>query len=140
MHYNALIPELSVTNCAASIKFYCDILGFMVIYGRKDEGFAFLERDGAQLMLDEIGKGRTWMYPNAPLERPLGRGVNLQIRVATIAPLLEAIATHNIPLFLPVEEKWYRRDDDEIGQRQFIVADPDGYLLRFYEAIGVRKC
>ncbi|OGT39715.1 MAG: glyoxalase [Gammaproteobacteria bacterium RIFCSPHIGHO2_12_FULL_38_14] len=140
MHYNALIPELAVTSCNTSLKFYCHVLGFTVMYERKDDGFAFLERDGAQLMLDEIGKGRTWMHPGAPLERPLGRGVNLQIKVAAIAPLLEAIATHNIPLFLPVEEKWYRRDDDEIGQRQFIVADPDGYLLRFYEAIGVRKC
>ena len=140
MNYATLIPELAVTDCEKSIIFYRDTLGFNVAYERKDEGFVFLEREGAQLMLDEIGKGRTWMHPNVPLERPLGRGVNLQIRVAAIAPLLEAIARHNIPLFLPPEEKWYRRGDDEIGQRQFIVTDPDGYLLRFYEEIGIRKC
>ena len=42
-------------------------------------------------------------------------------------------------LFLPLEEKWYRRDDVEIGVRQFIVQDPDGYLLRLSEGIGTRS-
>ena len=30
------------------------------------------------------------------------------------------------------EESWYRRGSEENGNRQFVVADPDGYLLRFY--------
>jgi hypothetical protein len=25
-----------------------------------------------------------------------------------------------------------------VGNRQFVVADPDGYLLRFHEALGTR--
>ena len=139
MHYNALIPELAVANCNTSLKFYCNILGFTVLYGREDEGFAFLERNGGQLMLDEINKGRTWTHSNVPLEKPLGRGINLQIRVELIAPLLNSIEQNNIPLFLPSEEKWYHRGDEEVGHRQFIVADPDGYLLRFYECIGIRN-
>ncbi len=129
MNYATLIPEFAVTNCSTSLKFYCDILGFIIVYERKDEGFAFLEREGAQLMLDQIGKGRTWTHPNAPLEKPLGRGVSLQIQVKAVAPLLDTIAAHNILLFLPLEEKWYRRGDEEVGHHQFIVADPDGYLL-----------
>lgn len=31
-----------------------------------------------------------------------------------------------------------RSDDVEIGVRQFLVQDPDGYLLRFSEWIGDR--
>ena len=139
LNYAILIPELAVTNCAASLRFYCDILGFMIVYERKEEGFAFQERDGAQLMLDQIDKGRTWPHPDAPLEKPLGHGVNLQIRVKSITPLLDALTAHNIPLFLSLEEKWYRRAGKEIGHRQFIVTDPDGYLLRFYEPIEIRK-
>ncbi len=138
MNYAILTPELAVTNCNDSLKFYRDVLGFTVVYERKDEGFAFLERDGAQLMLDEIGKGRTWTHPHAPLEKPLGRGVNLQIKVKSITTLLNTIGKHNITLFLSPEEKWYRRGDEEIGHRQFIVADPDGYLLRFYEYINIK--
>ena len=126
-----------MASCNASLKFYCDVLNFTVVYERKTEGFAFLDRDGAQLMLDEIGKGRTWTHPHAQLEKPLGHGVNLQIKVESITPLLNAIEKYNITLFLSPEEKWYRRGDEEIGHRQFIVADPDGYLLRFYEHIGI---
>jgi len=39
---------------------------------------------------------------------------------------------------MPVEDKWYRRDDSEVGQRQFVVADPDGYLLRLAQPPGRR--
>ena len=38
-----------------------------------------------------------------------------------------------------IEDKWYRADDIEIGNRQFIVLDPDGYMLRFAEELGERK-
>jgi lactoylglutathione lyase len=40
--------------------------------------------------------------------------------------------------FLPVEERWYRRDNIEIGVRQFAVQDPDGYLIRLSQSIGDR--
>lgn len=36
------------------------------------------------------------------------------------------------------EERWYERDADAIGVRQFAVQDPDGYLLRFSQTLGVR--
>ncbi len=42
------------------------------------------------------------------------------------------------PTFLPLEEKWYRRDEVALGVRQFIVQDPDGYLLRLSQDIGTR--
>ena len=45
----------------------------------------------------------------------------------------------DVKLFLEVEEKWYRVDDQEAGNRQFLVMDPDGYLLRFTEDLGVRQ-
>ena len=72
MNFNALIPELAVSNCKASLAFYRDILGFYVVYERIDEGFAFLELGNAQLMLDEIGQGRTFENPSIPFEKPLG--------------------------------------------------------------------
>ena len=39
---------------------------------------------------------------------------------------------------MPLEERWYRREDEELGNRQFVVADPDGYLLRFFTNLGTR--
>ncbi|MGR6431784.1 bleomycin resistance protein [Rhizobium sp. PAMB 3174] len=133
---NALVPELAVTDCAASLSFYCDLLGFNVLYERPEEGFAFLARGEAQLMLDEIGKGRT--FEPAPLTPPLGLGVNFQILVTDLAAILDRLQNAGVDLFLPLEEKWYRRDDHEVGNRQFIIADPDGYLLRLFEDCGER--
>jgi hypothetical protein len=112
-------------------------LGFTVAYQRPEEGFAFLEFGDAQLMLDEIGEGRTFEVAG-PLSRPLGRGLNLQIRVDSVLPLLASLELATWSLYLPLEEKWYRRDDQVLGNRQFVVADPDGYLLRFFEPLGTR--
>jgi hypothetical protein len=43
------------------------------------------------------------------------------------------------PIFLPMEERWYRLNNEESGNRQFVVMDPDGYLLRFWHDLGKQK-
>lgn len=136
MDFNALIPELSVTDCQRSLDFYTRVLGFAVDYQREEEGFAFLSLGQAQLMIDQINQGRTWQ--TGEFEYPLGRGINLQIEVKSIGPLLDGLARENIDLFLPPEDKWYRVGEHEEGNRQFIVSDPDGYLLRFTQDLGQR--
>lgn len=134
---NQLVPELSITNLQKSLDFYIDILGFTVAFKRPEEGFAFITLGNAQLMLDEIGKGRTWR--TGELTLPLGRGINFQIQVESVDHLLDKLKEKDIKLFLELEEKWYRVDDHEAGQKQFCVQDPDGYLLRFFEDLGTRK-
>lgn len=62
----------------------------------------------------------------------------MQIRVPDVGPLLRSLAQHEVKLFLPVEDRWYRVGAEESGNRQFVVADPDGYLLRFYQRLGTR--
>jgi catechol 2,3-dioxygenase-like lactoylglutathione lyase family enzyme len=131
---NPLVPELSVSDLAASLHFYRDLLGFGVVYDRPAEGFAFLERDGCQLMLDQIGLSRTW--ETGPLQHPLGRGVNLQLRVADLDALLARLEAGAVRLFLPVETKAYHVAGSLKTQRQFCVQDPDGYLLRFCEQLA----
>lgn len=134
----SLVPELEVTDTPASLTFYTQVLGFDVVYDRPEEGFAYLRLGTAELMLDQYSLGRTFDTSDAPMTRPFGRGINLQIRVADIAPMLANLAARNYPLHLPVEDRWYRKDNLETGNRQFIVADPDGYLLRFYQDLGER--
>ena len=135
---NALVPELAVRDIARSLAFYVGTLGFSVRYERPEEGFAFISLGDADVMLDEIGKGRTFQVAGAPLDHPLGRGLNLQIVAPALDPLLLALERENVPLILPVEDRWYRTADHESGVRQFAVADPDGYLLRFIRSIGRR--
>lgn len=133
---NSLVPELSVIDFQRSLAFYTNVLGFSVGYQREEEGFAFLVLGGTQIMIDQIGKGRTWK--TGAMEYPLGRGVNFQIMVNDLDPILARLKQNKIRLFLEVEEKWYRKDDHEVGNRQFIVMDPDGYLLRFAQDLGSR--
>ena len=133
----SLTPELSVRDFASSLEFYTRVLGFTVRYERPEEGFAFLELGAATLMIDELGQGRDWQ--TALLEYPLGRGVNFQIMTGDLEPLLERLNRAGIALFTDVEEKWYRKNQLEVGNRQFLVQDPDGYLLRFAQDLGQRQ-
>jgi len=132
-----LIPELDVEDLAASLRVYTGVFGFAVLFERPEERFAYLELEGAHLMLEEAaGPGRR--FRTAPLEKPYGRGVNLQIRVSDAAALHARAARAGLVIVTDLEERWYRRDGQERGQRQFVAADPDGYLLRFYTYLGVR--
>ncbi len=132
-----LVPELVVTDIARSLAFWCGLVGFDVRYDRPEEGFAYLGLGGADVMLDEYRPGsRYWL--TRPMETPLGNGMNLQIEIPAVAPILDRLASAGWPLVMAVEDAWYRRGDQEIGQRQFVVADPDGYVLRLAEPLGLR--
>lgn len=136
MPQNKIIPELHVTNYQASLDFYTQVLGFDVSYAREEEGFAFLEREGAELMIDFLDKGRSFV--TGEMEHPFGRGMNLQIEASDVDFLYQQAKKHEAPIFIEMEEKWYRREQEELGNRQFIVQDPDGYLLRFFQSLGSR--
>lgn len=131
-----LVPELSVSELAVSLHFWVELLGFGVDYQRPEEGFAALVLGSARVMLDQIGLTRTWK--TADLEAPLGRGVNFEVSVPQLAPLLDRLSRASWPLFLAPEEKWYRAGDREVGVHQFLVQDPDGYLVRCSQALGTR--
>jgi uncharacterized glyoxalase superfamily protein PhnB len=137
--FNPLIPELYCTNCKTSLDFYVGLLGFRVLYAREEEGFAMIEREGAQIMLDEVvpDSKRSWIP--AKLERPFGRGMNLEMGATDVAIFYDRVCQGGASIFLPLEEKTYRAEDKNLVVRQFIVSDPDGYLLRFSERLGEEK-
>jgi hypothetical protein len=62
-----LVPELDVVDFAVSMRFYAEVLGFRTLFERPAERFAYLERDGVELMIEEAaGPGRR--FRTAPLE------------------------------------------------------------------------
>lgn len=131
-----LVPELSVNDLQNSLRFWRDLCGFSVVFARPEEGFAYLDRGSAQIMLNQRGLTRDW--ETGRMEIPYGRGVNFQVRVPALEPLLASLAGAGWPLFLAPEEKWYRTGAIETGVRQFLVQDPDGYLVRFSSWLGER--
>ncbi|HEV2100951.1 MAG TPA: VOC family protein [Stellaceae bacterium] len=133
-----LVPELDVADLDRSLAFYVGVAGFRIMFGRPEERFVYLDRDGAQLMLEEaVGPGRR--FRTAPLDHPYGRGMNLMIEVSDVVTLHAAVAVAgSCEIVIPLEERWYRANEIENGQRQFVAADPDGYLLRFFTELGQR--
>ena len=134
MQFNALIPELKVADFAKSLDFYCSTLGFRIEYQRPECQFAFLSYQACQIMIEQEHPG----WDTGALAYPYGRGINFQILVSAIDDLLQSLHAHGYPLFVEPEERWYRQDQILLGQREFLVMDPDGYLLRFSQAIGQR--
>ena len=135
MQFNKLIPELDVSNLEKSLHFYVDLLGCSIEYRREESKFIFLSLQGSQIMLQE----RNGNWETGVLEYPYGRGINFQIQVNSISVMLDILSKDGYPLMKDLWESWYRRDDIFIGQREFLVQDPDGYLLRFFEPLGVRE-
>ena len=61
--------------------------------------------------------------------------MNLDIRTDNVEEIYEKVKASSKDL-LPIEDKWYRTNDIDLGSRQFIVLDPDGNLLRFSDSLG----
>ncbi|WP_436117475.1 bleomycin resistance protein [Phyllobacterium sp. LjRoot231] len=133
--FNALVPELDVSDLDTSVKFWCELIGFKVAYDRPAAKFAYLERDGAQIMLCQING--EWL--TGKLDVPFGRGINFQIEVGDTDPILLSLEEARWPLFRQPKESWYRIGaSEESGSREFLVQDPDGYLVRLSQNVGRR--
>ena len=131
----ACVPELSVSDINQSLQFYLDILSFKVDYQRPEDKFAMISLDDCQLMLEETNE----YWKTGELVHPFGRGINFQIQVREIDELYQLIKEHQYPIKVEMQENWYRAEHVVIGQKEFLIMDPDGYLLRFAEHLGIRK-
>ena len=135
MEWNPLVPELAVKDLGVSRAFYADLIGCVVRFERDDPPFAYLDQGAAQLMIEEDHDG---MWLTAEPESPRGRGINLQIEVDNVTALRDRLVAASWPLFRDLADTWYGTGADEEGQREFLVQDPDGYLLRFVQPLGAR--
>jgi catechol 2,3-dioxygenase-like lactoylglutathione lyase family enzyme len=132
-----MVPELHVTDFEKSLDFYTRILGFKVINRRYNPDFAYLDLDTVQLMIEHNPQS-SWM--TGALEKPFGRGINFQIEVEDVNSFYKSIKNENIEVFKTLKESWYKTgDNEESGQEEFLVLDPDGYLLRFMQHLGERN-
>ena len=133
MYWNKIIPELSVTNLENSLKFYKTI-GFKIEYDRPENKFAFISLGEIQFMLQQITSEDKWTI--APLTYPFGNGINFQLEVTSIDEIYNNLKSNNYKIAYEIEENWYRQDNKLLGNKEFLVKDPDGYLLRFSEDLG----
>ena len=126
MKFNSLIPELSVSNIENSIKFYTDI-GFEIIYERKDDKFCFLQLEKNQIMLEQINDN----WNTGILEYPFGRGINISMSLENIDKYYKEIIEKGIVVFQKIKVNKYQVNNRIYEDKEFLIQDPDGYLLRF---------
>lgn len=131
MKFNALIPELSVTDIQKSLFFYVDVLNFKVEYERKADKFAFLSYGEAQLMIEQ--ENDHWTVAKA--QYPFGRGMNLQIETTEIYRIQKSLEEHHLKPFKDIFESAYASNEKVFRQLEILILDPDGYLLRFSQDI-----
>ena len=126
MKFNSLIPELSVSNIEESKKFYLN-LGFKIMYERKEDKFCFLELEDNQIMIQELNNN----WNTGAMEYPYGRGINISMTIKDVEKMYKKLKEDNIKFFLDLEVHEYRVNDENSYDREFLIQDPDGYLLRF---------
>ena len=126
MKFNSLIPELSVSNINKSKEFYLK-LGFNIMYERVEDKFVFLQLEDNQIMIEENNNN----WNTGEMDYPYGRGITISRSVEDIDSMYKKIKENNIELFLDLETHEYRINDIISYDKEFLIQDPDGYLLRF---------
>lgn len=126
VNFNKLIPELSVSDINKSKEFYLSI-GFSIVYERVEDKFCFLELDGNQLMIEEVNDH----WNTGELEYPYGRGINISMEVSDINMIYDLVQKNHYPIFRDMQIDEYLVDDKVYSDKQFLIQDLDGYLLRF---------
>lgn len=126
MNFNKLIPELSVTDIEKSKAFYKE-LGFEIMYERKEDKFCFIELEGNQIMIEQINDN----WNTGDLEYPFGRGINISMTVDNVEEYYNILLEKGIKMFKELKINSYRVDNVIYEDREFLLQDPDGYLLRF---------
>ncbi len=130
MKFNTLVPELTVSDIEKTKDFYIGILGFKIEYERRGDKFVFLSLEGAQIMLEQFHEGG-WNV--ADLEHPYGRGINFEIGVSDVEKLYKKVLSSGIKVYRELKINKYLVNGKEEVQREFLIMDPDGYLLRFVD-------
>ena len=127
MRFNSLIPELTVEDIERTKEFYVGVLHFKVEYERPEDRFAFLSYEEIQIMFEQ----ENGHWDVGVLEHPYGRSMNLEMTVSDVEDLYNRILEPGIRPFRELKVSHYRSGEEDIEQKEFLIQDPDGYLLRF---------
>jgi catechol 2,3-dioxygenase-like lactoylglutathione lyase family enzyme len=107
-----LVVELSVRDLTRSVSFY-RVLGFDLF--REEERFAVLAWEGHQLFLQQAD--------HLP-EPPATAVINLRVMVPDVDQIWGRVTELGPRIIVPLGDRRY-------GLRDFTIADPDGFELRF---------
>ena len=107
-----LVVELSVRDLERSLAFYKG-LGFLI--QRQEPSFAVVAWEDHQLFLSEDG------LLTQPLAAPI---INVRVMVPDVDRVWQRAGELRLPVVAPLGDRSY-------GLRDFTIADPDGFGVRF---------
>jgi catechol 2,3-dioxygenase-like lactoylglutathione lyase family enzyme len=118
---NGIAPFFIVDNAATAVAFYRDKLGFDVIYQEPeyDPFFAIVSRDGAMLMVKQVG-----VHPAPNSARDPSARWDAYVRVPDPDALAAEFTSRGVIFSDPLK-------DTHDGLRGFELKDADSYVLFF---------
>ncbi len=131
-----VVAELWCNNFDESLRFYTETLGFDVGQHKEGSTHAYLTLGTSQIMISNYDLKGGW--ETALFEKPLGRGINFSFFVDNVKNIYEEITSKGVEPHIDLYSIWYWRPDCMANHKEFVVLDPDGYMLRFSERVGSR--
>ena len=124
--FNKLTPNLIVSDVAASVAFYVDVLGFTAGHRVPDEApfvFASVNAGSVEIFFN-AREAAVQEYPSLA-GRALGVSGTRFIEVKGIEDYYASL-DGRVTVLTPLFTQWY-------GMKEFVIADPDGYILTVAE-------
>lgn len=89
--------------------------------------FCFIQLENNQIMIEE--NNNNWNV--GKMEYPYGNGINISMSVNNVENLYEQLKAKDIKFFIDFNMNEDRVDNKLFQDKEFLLQDPDGYLLRF---------
>jgi uncharacterized glyoxalase superfamily protein PhnB len=149
--HNAIAVGFTVTDMQKSIKYYRDQLGFTLSECWPDEktamwcnmmlgnqsvmfGAAMKPEQATEMCGGDSAAGKFWKSKAEEYQKSAhGVGVNVYIHVDDVDKYYAQVTKKGAKANLEPKSQFY-------GLRDFVVSDPDGYTLTFYQNIVMSSC
>ena len=127
MKLQKLTPNLIVRDVAASMEYYCRVLGFQrgqTVPEQPPYVFGIVTHGNVEIFFNDQ-KGVAAERPDLA-KRPIGGALTLYIEVEGIEELLKTVQQHGAKITMPMKEQFY-------GMKEFGMEDPEGWEITFAE-------
>jgi len=129
MKFRKLTPNLVVRDVAASMQFYCSVLGFqpaMKVPEQAPYVFGSVTNGSVEIFFNDQ-KAVAGEYP--PLgAKPIGGALTLFMEVEGIEEVLAAVQKSKAKIVMPLKQQFY-------GMREFAFEDPEGWIVTIAEPV-----
>jgi catechol 2,3-dioxygenase-like lactoylglutathione lyase family enzyme len=129
--FKKLTPNLIVADVERSLSFYTNMLGFtrgITVPEQAPFVFGSVVSGGVEIFFNEkqIAAKEYPMFGTQPVGA--SGTMYLEVEPGTIERLHEQLKPA-VPIVMPFVTQWY-------GAREFVIADPDGYLITLAERVA----